>query len=237
MTVNAWSHSVLDSFETCEYRHFLTKVTKDPALKVVEPQSKEMAWGNRVHKAMEERVGSKVPLPAEMVQWEPKAMAIDAARRAGAHVEVEQKMAIDVNYKQVTYFHKINGTNAVWVRGAADVVIERRSRAKVLDWKTGKPKVNSDQMKLMAGMQFVLKPYLEEIETAFIWLAFPNTPPDTQTFARDDLAGIWQDFIPRVQRLNHAIDTGRFVKKPSGLCKNWCPVPKGTGPGCCEHRG
>jgi hypothetical protein len=44
---------------------------------------------------------------------------------------------------------------------------------------------------------------------------------------------LWQEFAPRVQRLEEAHQQNKFPKKPSGLCNKWCPVPHKL----CEYRG
>jgi hypothetical protein len=227
--VVAWSHSVLDSFETCAWRHYQTKVIKA----VVEPQSKEMAWGNAVHKGLELRVKNDAPLPENMSQWEPVALSAINARKAGAVVETEQKMSIDKNYRPCSYFAKdANKNNLVWVRGAADLAVIKKNKAVIFDYKTGKVKENSDQMKLMAAMTFAHKPYLETVTTAFVWLK-SMSPPTIEHFTKDEVPDIWQGFLPRVQRLEIALAENKWPKRPSGLCREWCPVPRQL----CEYRG
>jgi hypothetical protein len=43
-------------------------------------------------------------------------------------------------------------------------------------------------------------------------------------FQREDVPKIWQEFAPRVQRLELAHQENRWPKKPSGLCRKHCPV-------------
>lgn len=220
-----WSHSVLNSFETCEWRHFLTKVSKE----VKETQSAEMAWGNQVHQALEHRVKSGKPLPGNMVQYEPMAATLYAkAWEPGVQVQVEGKMAINASFRPVTYFAK-----DVWCRAIADLTLIKGSRALVIDYKTGKPKLDRSQLTLTAAFTFHHYPDVETVSNTFLWLNNADAPPTKEVFTRDQIGEIWSDFIPRVQRLEQAIREDKWMKKPSGLCNKWCPVPHSR----CEFRG
>ena len=212
----AWSYSALTSFETCPRRHYLTRIAK----KVVEPESEAIKWGNRVHAAMEAYLLFGTDLPAGMEQFAALAGKIKAkGAEPDASIEAERKVCLNDSYKPVTYFAK-----DAWVRGVLDLSVKKRSKLFVGDWKTGKPKPASDQLKLFAALAMETDPEVEEVVTAFIWLQ-----PGTLTidrFTREDLPGIWQEFIPRVARLQHAVTADKFPPRPSGLCRNWCPVGK-----------
>lgn len=221
---NAWSYSALEKFENCPFQYQQVRVTKT----VVEPQSPEMAWGNQVHKALEDRLIKNVPLPDNISMYEP--MAANVQQRAvGGVLKAEEKLAINREFKPVTYFAK--GPLGVWVRSITDFSIEKGNKAFVGDWKTGKPKTSSGQLKLSAAMVLHHRPHIQTVTTAFVWLNAGTVTP--ATFTRDDIPAIWQDFTPRVQRLDHALQTNKFPKRPSGLCKKWCPVPQSM----CEHSG
>lgn len=220
----AWSYSVLSSFETCPKRHYLTKVSKE----VSEGQSDEMAWGNKVHKALELRIKNKTPLPETLTAYEKFAVSVDRKQAAGCIVNAEQKLGIDINYQPVGFF-----APTIWARAITDVTVANpeSKRAAVLDWKTGKPTPASAQLKLCAAMTFSHLPWVDTVSTSFVWLGTGGTTDETYT--RDQIPEIWQEFAPRVQRLEHALTAGLFPPKPSGLCAKWCPVPKRM----CEHSG
>lgn len=86
---------------------------------------------------------------------------------------------------------------------------------------TGKPKPDADQLKLFAAAAFALHPRASTVKTGYAWLAYNKL--DTETFHRGDEAGIWQEFLPRIQRMDEAIARNDHPPKPSGLC-GWCPV-------------
>ena len=209
----AWSYSSLEAFETCPHRYQQTKVLKT----IVEPQTESMLWGNRVHKALELRVGKGTPLSKELIQYEPIAASICRKRDIGAKIVCEQKLALNKNFKVTTWF-----ASDVWVRGITDVTIVKGDKAVILDHKTGKPKPGSGQLKLTAAITFATLPYINTITNSFLWLKSGTTT--TETFQRDQAPEIWQEFMPRVQRMEEALKQDNWPKRPSGLCKSWCPV-------------
>lgn len=208
----AWSYTALTAFETCPKRYFMCRVSKE----IADPPGEAALWGQRVHSALEHRVKDGTPLPKGMEHWEPLAAKFD-------HVDgkklTETKMCLNASFKAVTWFDK-----AAWLRGVIDVGVIRGERAVLADWKTGKRQPDNDQLKLFAAMGFCQWPYLKSIATSFIWLKDNKT--DRDKFEAKDAPLIWQDFMPRVQRMELAFKRNGWPAKPSGLCSKWCPVPK-----------
>lgn len=217
----AWSYSALSAFETCPKRYYLTKVSKQ----VQEPQTEATLWGNKVHKALEHRLVKGTPLPDTMTEFEPIAATV-AERARGAKLGAEQKMALTKSFQPTTWFGK-----DVWVRGITDFTIEKKDRVFIGDWKTGRPTPESAQLKLTAAMTFAHKPHVNVVINSFVWLKTGGTT--TEVFKREDVPAIWQEFMPRIQRLEHAVAENKFPARPSGLCRKWCPVGKAL----CDHCG
>jgi hypothetical protein len=209
----AWSHSVLDSFETCPRRHYLTKVAKTVQQ---DPPSQEVQWGRDVHKALENRLDGKAPLPASMAHYEGMVNVLTS--KHGNRLN-ETKFSIDKNYKPCGWRDP-----STWCRVIVDTGIVGTTSAFLADWKTGKRKPNSDQLKLSAAVGFAHYPFLESIHTAFIWLK--DKKVDSEMFKREQVDTIWNEFLPRVKRLELAHQTNAWQPKPSGLCGKWCPVTK-----------
>ena len=206
----AWSYSALNAFETCPKRYQLTRVTKD----VVEKQTEATIWGNEVHKALEDYAKGKGALPEDMAKWGKyvdKILALDGKRL------VEEKWAINNNFQPTKWMAK-----DVWCRGIVDIGVVGSEKAYLLDWKTGKHKPDSDQLKLFAALAFAHFHWVDEVVTGFIWLKVGKF--DKETFKREDVMGIWDEFLPRLQRLEIAFQDDKWIPNPSGLCKNWCPV-------------
>lgn len=223
----SWSFSVLEGFETCPWRYYLTKVSKE----VVDPPGEAMQKGRIVHKCMEDRIKKRSRLPEFLAKHEPLVVRMEAI---GGKMDAEIQMALDQNYRQVPWFGK--GANTPWVRAITDVTVFKGTRAFVGDWKTGKRKADAtDQLKLCSAVLFAIHPWLEEIRNSFIWLDHPEPKErlTTETFVRADAPDIWRMFLPRVARLEAAHANNQWPKRPSGLCRAHCPVPRAK----CEHSG
>lgn len=204
----AWSFSALSKYETCPRQYYLTKVAKV----VREGSSVEIDWGNQVHKALELRVGEHIPLPETMRKWEPLAAKFDGKRPVVEHRIVLTRNLDLTNWKAPD----------AWVRGIIDVGVDAGKIGVLADWKTGKIKHNSDQLKLSAVMWMAIKPLVERVRTAFVWLAQGKITKEE--ICREDTPTIWRDFVSRTRRMEESYERDRWVPRPSGLCKGWCPV-------------
>jgi hypothetical protein len=110
-----------------------------------------------------------------------------------------------------------------------DIGLRQGNTLLALDYKTGKTKDDFDQLRLFAALLFALYPEAETVKAGYVWLQANKVTK--QTFSREDTVSIWNDFLPRVARLEQAHKDKRWPVKPSGLCRAWCPC---TG---CEHNG
>lgn len=219
MTTPPWSYSSLSAFTTCPWRYYLTRVSKE----VKEPEGEHLIWGQAVHAALEKRVRDKVPLPDTMAQFEPAAREVEAWSDDWA---CEQRFGLTRDLTPTEFFAR-----DVWCRGVLDLVTLKGKRAAVADWKTGKVRPDSSQLKLFAAATFHSHPDVREVRTVFIWLNHGRKT--VETFSRDDLKYIWNTFLPQLRRLETAYETDRWPKNPSGLCRAWCPVGRAR----CEHCG
>ncbi len=215
----AWSYSALTKFETCPKQYYHVKVAKD----VAEQPTDATIWGERVHKHLEDRVKHGTPLPDMLRSYEKFIQPI--ADKPGIKL-VEQQLAINAALQPTDWFAK-----DAWCRGIVDVGVLSGSKGVLLDYKTGKRKPESSQLKLFAALAFAHYESLRVVHTGFVWLK--DSKLDSETFTREGVALIWQEFLPRVQRLERAYKEDKFPPKPSGLCRSWCPVPRSK----CEFSG
>lgn len=228
----SWSYTALTSFETCAHRHYATRVTKSTP----DPMGIDAILGIDAHRALELRAKDNMPLPDAIISrtqdglkegrlstkgWEPIVARIIAAP---GRTITETQIALNANLQPVAWFAK-----DVWVRGVIDIGKILGTLANFIDWKSGKRKEDIDQLRLFAALGFAKWPELEEIYTGYLWL--PAKKLDRERFARAQVPEIWNLFLPRVRRLELAIEQNKWPKKPSGLCKNWCPVHS------CEYNG
>jgi membrane peptidoglycan carboxypeptidase len=212
VTATPWSYSSLTSYETCPRRHQLIKVLKV----VTEPPSDAMTFGNKVHKELELATKGEKGLSIGFQNYQP---IIDRLRAAPGRKLIEYKFGLTKAFKPTTFF----GSD-VWVRGVFDYGTVTAKKATILDHKTGSPKFVMDQLKLFAGATLQLFPTVEEVNTGYLWLGYNKV--DSATFVRGDEAEIWADFSSRVYRMERSFESGDFPPRPSGLCKDWCPVGK-----------
>ena len=207
----AWSYSSLSAFETCPRRYKLTRITKV----VQEPQSEAMTHGNEVHKALELSVKNSTPLPQKYKDYIP---IVEAVRATPGIKHTEIKFGLTEQLAPTGFFAK-----DVWVRGVLDLAVVRPKSVTVIDWKTGKPKADGDQMRLFAGAALAMFPSVETVRTGYAWLAYNKL--DLEVFTRSDAGGIWDEFRVRAARVDAAAAQDKYPPVPSGLCRNWGPVP------------
>ena len=218
----AWSHSALDSFETCPRRHYLTKVAK----LVDEPQTDAMAWGKRVHKAFELYMKNGTPFSHTMARYNTIAEKFKSVADTSDEVLVEQQWAIDSDWQVTDWFAK-----NTWCRAVIDLALLRNRAAALVDWKTGKMKDGDDQLKITALMTFARYPEIEVADTMFVWLK--DDQVRRKKFHRDEQDSLWAEIGPRVERFEEAYNFDSWPARPSGLCRKHCPVGKHN----CIHCG
>lgn len=211
-SVLPWSYSSLQAYETCPRRYKITKIQK----LVKEQMSAQTVWGNDVHKALELAVKGTNGLTARFQQYQP---LVDKLRLVTGTVEAERNFALTQNFTPTDYW-----APDAWVRGKADYTLSRTKVGYLFDYKTGKVKEDSDQLNLFAAVLLAEKPYLERVHTGYIWLAHDKI--DTAVVERESAPLIWRGFVGRVARMTRSAETGDFPPRPSGLCREWCPVGK-----------
>lgn len=214
-----WSYSSLQQYETCPWRFYLIRISKQ----VTEAQNEATLHGNEVHRALEKAVAGTEALPEKYQKYQP---IVQRLRATSGDKHLEYKFALTKTLQPCGYWDP-----GVWVRGVLDVGIVRETSAIVLDYKTGKRKVDVDQLRLFALAALSLWPHVQTVKTGYIWL--PANQVDPESFTREDQVEILQDFSTRVYRMERSEKTNEWPKRPSGLCKNYCPV----GSSLCEHCG
>lgn len=215
----SWSYSQLSSYELCAKKYYETTVAKT----VVEPPNAAGDYGQVAHKHFENRVvGKEIPLPLDLRHHEATLAKFVAAPGTGFG---EQKLCINKDLELTGYFD-----NDAWCRVIIDYAKVNGSHAIIADWKFGKTKENEyDQVDLMSAVMFIAMPELKSITSLYYWAKDKKIDP--QKYVRADCADIWNNFLPRVAKLEEAKRTVSFPPTPGFLCKNWCWSPT------CPHKG
>ena len=203
----SWTH--YDDFNTCPRQFYGKRVAK----KFNEPQSEAQVWGETVHKAFEDRINKRVPLPAELSVHEPFLSSLAALP---GNSQGERKIGISQSLQACGFFDK-----NVWYRGAIDFSNIHESRAVIVDYKTGKVKPKWGQLKMNALWAFIAYPEIETIKAQFYWTQTRETS-DIE-FNRSQTNDIWKEMIPNLQQMLEAYQTDTWQPRKSGLCAGWCP--------------
>lgn len=210
--------SSLDTFKNCGLQFYHKYVAKDLP---PEPQTPEQAYGDRVHKAFEDRLGEDKPLPADLAHHE--AFLARLAARPGVFW-VEEKVALGKDLQPCRY----DDENRFW-RGKIDFrcVDAQDPRAVIVDYKTGKPHNKWDQLSQYAIHTFALFPKINIVDAKFYWTQTGTVT--RKVWGRDEVPQLWAELTPDLKQLALAYKSDTWQPRPSGLCKGWCPVKT------CEH--
>jgi hypothetical protein len=203
-----FTFSILNAYLNCPEAMQRRYIKKDLGPYVETP---EIAWGNKVHKAFELRVGSGKPLPAEMEQWECFALPFDRKNAV-----TEQQIGIDNTGKASPYWDA-----PVWFRGKVDVILTEKNTAFLVDWKTGKSNYEHPfELQTNAVLAKAKFPHLTNIFGSYTWLK-ENRMGQVYDLSDTDAT------LTRMREIAANIEADRAAdawhKKQSGLC-GYCPV-------------
>lgn len=210
MTPLPWSPSSLSDFVNCPKSYYEKRILKS----VKQEDSEENIWGNRVHKAFEERHRDGTPLPDDLEAHE--AFMLRLTVLPGQHY-VEQKIALNAKLEPCGFFDPL-----VWMRAIIDYVKVRDNRALIVDYKTGKPHSKFGQLKLNALWVFQAHPEVDRVDVMYYWTKTMTTTE--QTYRRADVPEMWKEFIPDLKQYKEAFRTDTWQPRQNGLCHGWCPV-------------
>jgi hypothetical protein len=208
MNLPPWSYSVLKTYETCPYKAYRQYVLKDIKFDRTEATEK----GDRAHKAVEERLAKRVPLPEEAKHYETFALAFDPLPKS-----VELKLGITREGKGCDFF-----SDNVWGRGKVDVVVFFNSHmsAGIYDWKTGKVREDATQLELEALLLRAKWPTLKRIYGSFIWLAAGSLG---RRHELSDTSRTWVRVQHDYSAMEESLRLDHWPATQNPLCP-WCSV-------------
>ena len=205
-----WSFSSLKQFVNCPKQYHEVKVLNNYKVQ----DTKYTIFGKDVHKAFEDYALGKAELPKLYKKYKP---LVDAVLDIEGDKYIEHQLALRIDYTPCPF-----DAPDYWVRGIADLLIVKGDQAYVIDYKTGNDKyADTKQLKLMAQMIFFHFPQVKSVKGGLLFV-LKNKFVD-EYYTRDKIDKYWEDFRPDLMRLEMSIETGKWLKRPSGLCK-FCPV-------------
>lgn len=202
------SFSSMNTYFTCAKQYELTYV--NPVIAYQETDATR--WGTEVHLALEEYCRDDKPLADNYLPFKPFG---DKIKSLAGDKFYEQEMALNKNLQPV----KFDSPDA-WVRGIIDVLVVNGDKALVNDWKTGKVRPDSDQLKLFAGFVMHHYPDVQVVKTVYSWVAHKQTT--VESYSRADLPAIWDHFNVKLAKIESSYEKDRWIPKVSGLCGGWC---------------
>lgn len=213
----SWSYTAWQQYVTCPYQYEAERVSKRYPF----VENEHTRYGNRGHKELELRHKDGKPLE-EFKDLEPLVARFDPYKQWSF---TELKLTVDRDLKPTRY----DNWKGAFCRGIVDIGWKKRDYAVLLDYKFGKKKDDSPQLRLFAALGFAHWPEVQMIQTGFIWCK--DRESTTEVYGREDAGLIWSSFIPVVEEIAESKRTGNWPKKPCGLCKSYCAVLD------CEHNG
>lgn len=203
------SYSSIKMYENCPYRYYRQRIVRD----VIDEGSVATKLGEEIHKALELRLKERKELPFTLTGLEPTCKTIEAK---DGQLLLEKELTLTKDLQPTTWFAK-----DAWLRSKLDVLHMLGDKATVLDWKTGKRRVDSFQLDLFAAQVFQHYPDIQVVNTALVWTK--DKEIDTFTHRRESVAALWEDILSRISRIQRSADTDKWQVRPSGLCR-WCPL-------------
>lgn len=209
----AHSYSSIKDFESCAKKYHEVRILK----RFKQGDTQATLYGTEVHKACEEFIRDKKPLPTHFENYLP---FVEPFAELSGEFHCELKMAIREDFTPCEFFDK-----GVWFRGIPDLLIVDREKgtARVVDWKTGKSSRYADtaQLELLAGMVFSHYPEVTKVRGALVFLVANDVVK--AEFTRDQYAEIMSKWAGKADQIVQALGHGTWNPRPGPLCK-FCPV-------------
>lgn len=213
----SWSWSRLSTFETCPRQLWHQIAPKEHPDRVEFEPTKAILAGREIDEALSARLAKCVPLPAKFAPYEPMCQLIDAAP-GSKHVQMQ--LALDQALTPCGY----KDWDRAYVRVIYDLAIINGAHAFLWDFKNGKVSTSTGQNCLFSAVAFHTFPELETIGTSYVWLQHGLT--SDKTYRRRELADMWQEFLPSVERMQVAWKNNHWPAVPQKLGKSfacrWC---------------
>jgi hypothetical protein len=206
----AHSYSSIKLYENCPYRYFRQRIVKD----VVDEGGEASKHGERIHALLEERLKG-TDLPKDYARYEPLCQGVERLA-TGGELHVEKELVLTENLAPTGWWDA-----DAWLRSKLDVLVVKDEDAVVMDWKTGKRRVDFFQLQLFAAQVFKHYPQVQRVRTSLVWLV--DMKMDTENYSRADMNRLWADTMGRIRRIYDSVEKGVWPERPSGLCR-FCPV-------------
>ncbi len=209
MKLPPWSATNLRDAENCLRLYQHKHVLKDVPFE----ETEALKWGNRTHKAMEDRLKTGTPLADDFKAYE-QFIPEKSGRLRGL---IEWKAGMRADGTACDFF-----ATDVWGRGKVDFALVEHElhTACIIDWKTGKPREDPDELEIFAVLLKAKYPAIEKIVGWYVWLKEMRLG---KVHDLSDTNGKFADIKLRLEKIAHAATMDEWTPKQSGLCP-YCAV-------------
>lgn len=213
------SYSSIKDFAGCARRYHQVRILRN--FKSLPTEA--TMYGERVHKAFELYLLNGEPLPEDLSRHKT---LLDGLKNRDREIFCERKLGVRQDFSPCEFF-----ADDVWIRGIPDVLLVSKSKAWIVDWKTGKSArfADTSQLELMAAMVMAHYPEVQTVKGLLAFIVADTTVKAQYT--RDQLPEIWSKWAGQAGLILDSIRNDVWNASPSGLCK-FCPVSRDV----CEHR-
>lgn len=210
----AFSYSKISTYTLCpaKYRYkYLLKLQGNDSGTAAER-------GTMIHEFAEKYVLRETDdLPSELIRWQK---VLDKMREDEILCEVP--LAVDSNFVPCDF-----DSPDAHLRGLLDNLQIKIDFAEIGDWKTGKVRDYSTQMKFYTLLVFLCYPEINRVATRIRFIDHHKSVPGT-VFTRKDIPMLIDEWGKIIKRMS---DSKIFSPNPSTMC-NYCPYNKKSGGPC-----
>lgn len=205
-----YSYSNTKDFQICKARYFHKHVAKDTPFE----STPELEFGNRVHKAFEDRLSAGRAFPEELAHYEPFAQAV-LAEHLKLTLLVEHRLGIRANGSTCGFYDK----DCFWCC-KVDVALLNDVTCLIFDWKTGNQREDPKELAIQAVLLKAAIPTLEVIKGRYVWLKH-NIVGELHNLS--DTQRTWAEMQAMTALIKRSHVTNYWPEQEGPLCK-WCPV-------------
>lgn len=203
-----FNYTLLNTWTICPHQAARRYIIGDLPKQAMTPEG---AHGRYVHKAMEERIRRKIPLPVDLAQHEPLVGPLDKVR-----CRPEQKLGVTYTGRPTDFF-----AGDVWFRGVLDAPFTLATDTAInLDWKTGKVREEPFELETNALLMQAHDMMLTKLYGQFVWLK-EGKRGDLHNCS--DTTRTWKRIHAIAAEIEEAKKFEHYPKTPGALC-GWCPV-------------
>lgn len=211
--MNPISYSGLSTYTQCPRKYKFSRIDRLP-----DPAGPAADRGKMLHAELEKGIlHPGYTMLGELTHWQ--AVCATLAEQ-GCQPEIE--LAITKEYEPCAF----DDPNA-YVRGILDIFVNDGTTALIGDWKTGRMRDYSEQIRFYQLMVLVCYPEVERVEGR-IYFVDHQREQSYISFSRGDLP-VLKDYF--ADKIKHIHEDQLFLPTPSPLC-NWCAYNKSKGGPC-----